>query len=60
MEKLIKSILASVAVYFILTLPHFIYFQTFGKSGFEMSPILLMILGGVSGFLGPILSKRFL
>lgn len=57
MEKFFKSILFSVGLYCLLTLPHFIFMYTFGSSGIQYSIEVTMLIGLISGFCGPSLSK---
>jgi len=57
MEKFFKSILFSVGLYCLLTIPHFIFMYTFGSSGIQYSTEAIIFIGLISGFFGPSLSK---
>jgi hypothetical protein len=47
MKKLSLTILFSVAIYVVLTSPHFVYVQTCGKYGIEY-PFWVLVVCGVS------------
>ncbi len=57
MKNLFKSILISVVLYCLLTLPHFIYMYTVGKYGAEYSFEAILAIATISSILSIPISK---
>ena len=58
MRKISLWILTSLAIYCVLTLPHFIYMQTMGATGIRY-PLLFIVLTAVSSvMLTPAVYRR--
>lgn len=57
MKNLLKTILISVSLYCLLTLPHFIYMYSNGTNGIEYSLEILLIVGTISSILSVPISK---
>jgi hypothetical protein len=57
MNNPFKNILISVALYCLLTLPHFIYMYSWGKYGIDYPFELIIAIAAISGILSGPISK---
>jgi hypothetical protein len=51
MKNLLRSILLSITIYCLLTIPHFIFMYTWGKNGIEYSNEVIAMLATLSSIL---------
>lgn len=59
-KELFLTINVGIAVYFLLTLPHFIYIYTWGNSGISYSTPIIFGLALISGLLSRKIAKKIL
>ena len=57
MKNLLKTILISVSLYCLLTLPHFIYMYSNGTNGIEYSLEVVILIATISSILSVPISK---
>jgi preprotein translocase subunit SecF len=58
MDNFLKSIATSLVLYILLTIPHLICMFTWGKYGIDYGFEVMMLIGFISGILGPSISKK--
>lgn len=58
MDNFFKSIATSLVLYVLLTIPHLICMLTWGKYGIDYGLDVMMLIGFISGILGPSISKK--